>query len=143
MPNATVAICALFAIAAVVALPVAEIVIGNKYIDDTRCSNARLIKPAGWLVVSGSVALTFIGTIIIMAARQIILNDRNSIIHLFTLQLLNNMFSIAWCIIGAVSLWRDNLQCEPNEMHDMMWAAVIIHLILVALSLLTTKKSDE
>jgi len=42
------------------------------------------------------------------------------------------MMQFAWIIIGCVVLWRDNdPDCQPKQLHDMMWASVLIHVILL------------
>jgi hypothetical protein len=45
---------------------------------------------------------------------------------------LSIVMQFIWVIIGAISLWHDNdPECGPKELHDTMWAMVIIHLVFI------------
>lgn len=117
------------------ALPIAELVFAGRYEHQSSrpdCANDRVIDPAKWLLVSGiigiiSIVLMFGSTILTIATE----NGAFLIITL-TVSILVGMFNLAWVIVGSVMLWRDNVDCHPEEFKSMLWASVIIHLIGVA-----------
>jgi hypothetical protein len=42
------------------------------------------------------------------------------------------VMQMVWVIVGTVILWRDNdPKCQPRELHDVLWSAVIIHLAFI------------
>lgn len=129
-----------FVVVCVLALAVAELVMGIRHRDDTTCSNDQLMNPSTWLIVQGAysigsffllVCLSFAGVVTLMSTDRVStsLVGCGFFLILFTYYL-GVLLSVAWSIIGAVMLWRDNLSCEPESFNDMLWASVIIHLIV-------------
>lgn len=114
------------------ALPIAELVLGSQYNNnpDNTCDNGRLIQPTTWLIVGGSVDL-FCTVILIPMFFMMLCNNRGSAFSIFLLfvAILGGLFDFAWAIIGSCVLWRDNVPCGPQPLHDMMYASVIIRLI--------------
>jgi hypothetical protein len=109
-------------------------VIGSRHLADQTCANDRLIRPALWLTVTG--AITFAGialTIMILCCAAASGDAASGGLILF--RWFSTLFSTIWTIVGAVSLWRDNLACPPGELHDMIWASVIINFISVVILL--------
>jgi hypothetical protein len=120
------------------ALPIAELVIGTKYSPrgkSSDCSNDLVILPATWLIVSGAMSIVFIGLFYLsISIDNLFISPRKG--GSIALQALFSLFFLAWSIVGCVMLWRDNLYCKPAELHDMLYASVIIHLVSVALPLI-------
>ena len=132
--------CILITLGISLALPIAELVIGDRHLDDTVCANGRLMRPAVWLVATGAITLTSIvlgAFLLISAALQ---SDDLARVALFMLRTFSAAFSIAWTIIGMVVLWRDNADCPAGELHDMIWASVIIHLVSMLVLLIGSKE---
>ena len=123
------------------ALPIAELVIGSKYIDTDGCSNATVILPTTWLIVSGGVSLVFIAVTFLSFSALLMgsLNDEIIVFGPVVLQTLFSGFFFAWSIVGAVMLWRDNVNCNPLQLHDMLWASVIIRLVSSILPILNAR----
>lgn len=119
------------ALSIVLALPITELVIGAKYLESNECANARVVAPAMWLFVSGIVSITLVVTSIGTLVRMMIKESgrETAVILYLVLRVLWGMFSVAWSIVGAVSIWRDNTHCHPHELKNMMWVSVIFHLV--------------
>lgn len=140
------AILSLIGLSIVLALPIAELVIGAKYLDSgDGCANAQVMSPAMWLFVCGIVSISLIVTTICTTVRIILSSGGREVemVLYVVLRIISSMFSIAWCIVGAIVLWRDNNDCSPRELHDMMWASVIIHLVGAAALVFGSKNSDN
>ena len=126
------------------AIPIVEIVIATQYKDShTDCDNSLLL-PTTWLFISAIVSFALL--IIEMPIGIQITRERQYITEgcktpteqnpfVITLRYLSFIFSIVWTIIGAVILFRDNMDCGPYSLHVMMMFSVITRLI--ALTLLT------
>jgi hypothetical protein len=84
---------------------------------------------------SGTVAITLtVLTVGFCFLTSTAANDNNGVLGcLFLLPVVSAVFTIIWTIVGAVSLWRDNINCPGGELHDMIWTSVIIHFISTVL----------
>jgi len=113
-------------------LSIAELVLYQQYKDNhPDCNNNRLIDPVTWLEVDGAVNIAITGLILIILTLGVC-GWEGSAMCGFGIAILLGLFGFAWMIIGAVMLWRDNLNCSPEPLHDILWAAVIIRLIFTA-----------
>ena len=110
-------------------LPITELVIGAKYIGTDTCDD-RLVSPSVWLIVNGAVPLIF-ETLFMAFIWRVVKHGLDETLQLarIVLTLIRMVFNTIWAIIGAVSLWRDNQNCNPDELRIMMWIAVIIQLL--------------
>lgn len=107
------------------ALSIAELVVGVKYQYVNECNNGDVVLPVVWLLVDGGMGL-FSGVIVALCVAEWLAFTTFAV----GLALVPAAgFGFAWSIIGAVMLWRDNLSCSPQELHDMLWASVIIRLV--------------
>ena len=112
-------------------LPAAEIYIANNNNMSRVCDNNRIMDPRVWLRVSGIVYIGCVIFIIIYTVIESFTKSGLASVYGCILGTIYTLFSIAWTIIGGISLWRDNLDCGPERFHDMFWASVIIHFILL------------
>ena len=123
-----------FALSFLLALPISEIVIASKYASDadSLCNGDALVSPIAWLYVSGFTAIVELAALVLFGI--LFLYTKSDEFGLFAIAtlVLFSLFSVAWTIIGGVVLWRDNISCGPQPMHDMMWASVIIHIVVHA-----------
>lgn len=77
------------------AIPFAELIIGNKYGDEASCSSMG-ISFKTWLYIKG-------GTAVAVSA----------------------VLFFIWLLIGAVMFWRDCSSLEPRPLNIMMWCSLI------------------
>ncbi len=124
------------------ALPIAELVFADRYSSqDSRpnCANDRLIDPVKWLLVSGIVSIiTIVASMVLMVITFVAESATAAVTALFV-TILSGLFNIAWAIIGAVMLWRDNLHCDPEDLQGMLYASVILHLLSIFYSCCSAK----
>ncbi len=113
-------------------IAIADLTYSFKYTNnDFLCNNDNTgMNPVGWLYVDGIVGVCMSGLILLTAILYPCMEEISVIPTSITLALVS-MFQFAWCIIGGVMLWRDNMQCSPNNFHDYLWASVLIKIILV------------
>lgn len=111
-------------------LSISELVISQQYYDGKDCNNNRLMSPVLWLRIDGIVGLVD-GVVLWMAVISLLICESACLFGtLVCTMFLTVGFQFAWTIVGAVMLWRDNESCSPEPLHDMLWAAIIIHLVL-------------
>ena len=110
------------------ALPIAELVIGVQYENGNGCDNANLLRPVIYLIVAGSVMILILVMIFLYMFLDISDQSKN-IIFIFVAILFP--FYIWWSVIGTIVLWRDNIDCKPQTLHDMLWSSVIIRLVFI------------
>ncbi len=122
----------LITLAAVLVLPIMELVIGARHLGDQECANGKVVTPATWLVVTGAVTLGGVAASIWILI-EAVMTGSDPAGGVFLMRCVSAVFTIIWSIIGAVSLWRDNIACPAGELHDMIWASVIIHFISTVL----------
>lgn len=132
----------LIACATAVFLPlyIAELVIGLKYLNSplNECHNASVVDPSVWLVVGSVTCIGCFVFFLCAVGYLVIKQSETPFVFVILYQILQLLFSLAWTIVGAVMLWRDNLDCKPQELHDMLYASVIIRLILVFVNCCTS-----
>ena len=121
-------ICMLLLVTLALSMNIAELIIGHRYLDDSTndCHNARLIRPALWLLWDGIIGFIVVSLLLLGA----ILGQQVTALCVVPAALAQ----FAWVIIGAVSLWRDNDEtCSPDQLHDCVWAVLIIHFVFIGL----------
>lgn len=112
------------------ALPIAEFVIGMTHLNTTTCNNSDAVAPVDWLLTSSIVGFIFLA-LAIMTICLMFESEGCGRLVWYGLRAIGVLWTISWTIVGAVSIWRDNPDCQPQPLHDMMWASVIIHLGVV------------
>lgn len=138
-----VTICVGVIVAALlIALPIAELVLGTKYLNANQCNIDLLMMPTTWLLVDGITGIVS-GVFLLCAMILFFIAPEIGIMTAMCCFLPLQMFSFAWAIVGAVMLWRDNLSCEPRQLHDILWASIIIHLIAIAQACLLPRRSSD
>lgn len=113
------------------ALPIAELALGVKFHNnaDNECANGTLLQPTTWLIVGGAVSLSVFVILLPMLIITTLTESKVGGLFVILFTVLGGCFDLAWAIIGAVILWRDNLHCDPSPLHDIMYASVILRLI--------------
>ncbi len=125
--------CIVFVLIMVLALNIAELVVASKYENGTECNHDQLMSPVFWLKWDGIIGFLTVGMLLLTLGCTLLLGVGGMYAGACCLIAPAVCVQVAWTIIGAVVLWRDNSQlnnCNPQELHDMLWAAVLIHIIL-------------
>ncbi len=138
-----------YVVLSVLGLSIAEVILASKYENDDGCNNDKVLNPKTWMLIDGAISIGLIFTMICEAfgffppmeipdehGQIIAVTNRGRIlIRLITI------FLCIWVIVGAVILWRDNLTCEPQQFHDIFWAAIIIRLVYIVLGIVEDKNA--
>lgn len=114
------------------ALALVSIIIGAIYGGST-CDDRSFISLSTWLIVYGSVSLAFL-PILFLVIFIFAASGSFSSTFLIILFLVFALFDVAWNIVGAVSLFGDNMQCQEED--PALWIMTLIVLILQWLSLI-------
>lgn len=132
-----------FLSALLLVMPVCEIAYGSLHRADTTCNNDDVITPAHWLMVSGIVGV-FSLIVVGGAFYQYAFRDKAlcKLFFYFAFAVVR-VFGGIWSIVGAVMLWRDNLDCPRGGYRNFIWASVIIHLFFTLLSCFGDNKPPE
>jgi len=124
--------CFLVLLALGSALSIAELVLFQQYKDNhPDCNNGQVVDPLIWLEVDGIVNLVA-GIIFLFVVFGLCGLEMVALVCGTGLIVLTSLFEFCWVIVGAVMLWRDNLNCAPQPLHDILWATVLIRLIFMA-----------
>jgi hypothetical protein len=128
------------------AFAIPELVISRKFWDDgsNDCHNGSLLEPVVWMFWDGIAGLILVACYLILALHY---SDTTHLLFNLVVEqlaklgvLLGGLFAVAWAIIGGVVLWRDNDgPCEPKELHDSMWAFVIIDIVFAGITLMSSR----
>lgn len=106
-----------------------EIILGGINYDAANCSQGDIIIPGVWMIFNG---LAFLILLIVFIFIYFCSNDENSRIRLTIRTLvIFTFFEFIWLIIGSISLWRDNPQCDTNEFENIITAFLICHFIML------------
>ncbi|AYV87109.1 MAG: hypothetical protein Sylvanvirus25_11 [Sylvanvirus sp.] len=120
-------------------LAIADLVYATKYYGaDSLCNDATTgITPDNWLMVHGIVTICIVGALIVCIFCLICSDniDFDIMIVVFIAYAISGLFDVAWNIIGAVMLWRDNLDCQPNDLKNYLYASVIIKLVFLMINM--------
>lgn len=104
------------------ALSIAELVIAKMYWgSDDQCDNNHLLSPVSWLQIDGIIGIIFSGISLLSFI------DMGRVLPIMGCY---GCFYFAWAVMGGIILWRDNTNCSPSELSNMMWASVLIHCIV-------------
>lgn len=125
----------LFIIGLFFALPIAEIVMAEKYRADMSCPN-DIISPYTWMLTEGIVGIFVYGLCGIIFSVAIDGTDNSKALAvLFSVPLwFLSMFQCAWIIVGAIMFWRDCIDLETKSMNDFYWTVLIINLVSLYIS---------
>lgn len=125
----------LFVMGLFFALPIAEIIMAEKYRDDMSCPN-DIISPYTWMLTEGIVGIFIYGFCGIVSALLLIDNDSSKTVGviLYIPLVILSMFHFAWIIVGAIMFWRDCIDLETKSMNDFYWAVLIINLVSIYMS---------
>lgn len=118
----------------IIAAAVSAIVIGAKH-QDTTCDENALIPLHTWLFVYGGAALA---TIPILIALVIFLATEHfkPMLGMIAVIIATQLFMLAWNIVGAISLFRDSMDCKDEA--QPLWVMTLIVLILQWLTFIQT-----
>jgi hypothetical protein len=110
------------------AIGIASLVISVRNVSD--CGTDAVLTVRQWLFGTG-IAYTTIGASMGIGGLLLILTVVG-IIPLLIILIFAPGFTVAWSVVGAVSLWRDGLDCETlnPEIWNMGMAAAIVSLIM-------------
>lgn len=125
------------------ALPIAEIVMAEKFRGDMSCPDG-IISPYTWMLTEGIVGIFIYGmlglTIILAFQKSDIANGFAVAFVVPTYLLL--VFQFCWIIVGAVMFWRDCVDLETHSMNNFYWAVLIINLVMIWCSATSIKNED-
>jgi hypothetical protein len=118
-------------------LNVIEVHMYYKYVDNSTCSyDDHLLSPLYWLKVMGwvgiaqTIYLLIITTVVILLSAPNNWKQASFTVYCFYWPF--HMFNIVWVIMGAVAFWRDNqYDCYPDELHNFIYASLIIHIVVL------------
>lgn len=139
VPSCCTLICVafgfLFVLGSFFALPVAEIIMAEKYRQDMSCPN-DIISPYTWMLVEGIVGIFIYGLYGIVTALLLTDGQSSKVLGgLFCIPLwILTVFHFAWIIVGAIMFWRDCIDLETKSMNDFYWAVLIINLVSLYVS---------
>lgn len=111
---------------------------------DNDCHNDKLIRPVTWLFIDGiSLIIKALSTASLFIAplyNPIMIISTFAIVHVMT-----SAFSFIWLVIGLIMLIRDNWNCEPASLSNLLWIIMIARFIFSIPSITScffpTKKS--
>lgn len=118
----------IFAVGLLLSLPIAELVISNKYSNQIVCNS--FISPYTWLVTKASFCLIAIFCLIFLK-----LLGESFIVFFRIMYILFNLFAFAWLIVGAVMFWHDCPNLEPKPVNTLMYCSLIIGFVSTFISL--------
>jgi hypothetical protein len=110
------------------AIGIASLVVSTQNVSD--CGTDAVLTVRQWLFGTG-IAYTTIGASMGIGGLLLILTVAG-IIPLLIVLIFAPGFTVAWSVVGAISLWRDGLDCESlnPEIWKMGMAAVIVSLAM-------------
>ncbi len=119
-----------------IAIAILQIVYVVKYKDESSrklCSDNTALEPWTILLIGGvlnlcAIFLPFLLLLIPVAASTIVLFT----IFIFILALVRVIFTI----VGAISIWKYNNDCKPEELKTVMWTVIISQSILFFITLI-------
>ena len=113
--------------------PIILLVYGNKY-DDSVCDTSMNLSISSWLKTSGFIEIIGITTYIIL---HILYLKYYAVLVLGFFQI----FNVIWLIVGSVLYFRDCPHVKPNDLNNLMCAAIIIKWIFFIISLFLLKNN--
>lgn len=134
-----ISIATIFIMGFFFALPIAEIIMAEKYRNLMKCPN-NIISPYNWMITEGVVGIMIYGLVGIKTSAiiisNVVYNSKNSEIFsiIFSIPLIMlSVFHLAWIIVGAVMFLRDCINLKTKSMNDFYWAVLIINLVSIYL----------
>ena len=113
--------------------PIILLVYGNKY-DDSVCDTSMNLSISSWLKTIGFIEIIAITTYMIL---HILYLKYYAVLVLGFFQI----FNVIWLIVGSVLYFRDCPHVKPNDLNNLMCAAIIIKWIFFIISLFLLKKN--
>jgi hypothetical protein len=113
-----------------IAISIVAIYFGSQNINNP-CSDSNILDLATWMIIFGSVTLFILfGSLLILCTGPI-----GVVIYALSL-LCYGVFSLIWCILGSVILWRDSMNCYDADFqfYQVAMATVIFSIILTVFS---------
>jgi hypothetical protein len=127
--TATIVIALLFG----TAIPIACFVVGAQNKNAT-CDkvHGHLVDLPTWLIVTGIVALVGSYLMSILLLLGLFLEEPLFFIPAIVIGALENFWTVAWSVVGAIELFKYGSDCKA----DSMWVLTLVVLIFMWLSLL-------
>ena len=126
--------------------PAVEIAYGVHYLNTPLCSESRVVSPPVWLIIDGVCSFLEIANLAVMMAVACFAN-RVGLSGVaccnICLLLVTGVFKFLWVIVGSVAFFRDNVDCSPDDLSNMMYTALIIGYINAFVVLVRIFKSTE
>lgn len=130
-----IACLAILVIIPSIAFAIADIVVAATNWNIT-CDDTSFIALPVWMVVSGSLTLTFWVILIPMIALGAVFGIASLIVGVAVVLIVMGLFNFAWSIVGAVALFQYSGTCM--EQTPLVWGFVLATLILMWLSILSS-----
>lgn len=132
-----------------ICIPIASIVIGIQT-KGSECDDESIINLSTWLIVYGIVTLTIIGCVVVMLGISLccgcvgVMTESacpfgcvvSGNILIILLVIANTLWTIAWNIVGAISLFDHSMDCLNDVMK--LWIMTLIVLIFQWISIIQT-----
>ena len=118
------------------------IIVGKKHVNAT-CDDAAVVQLPVWnFVFAGAGFLMVIGVMIGVVMMQ--LKHHNAFSAIIAPLYMYQTFTIAWSIVGAVSLFRDSATCEAlvPELYGVTLTALVVQWVGLAFSFFVGKRED-
>lgn len=116
-----------------VAVSIASLVIASEHRHES-CDDGAVMSLSVWLIVYGSVTLAITFFSLILVGLGILMESKGAFLVIFITTILSSLWIIAWNIVGAVSLFRDSMDCLDDA--KPVWIMTLVVLILQWLSLI-------
>lgn len=131
----------LFILGLFFALPIAEIVMAEKFRGDMSCPN-NIISPYTWMLIEGIVGIFFKGLYGVNFVMYMY-DKRDGITILVMPMYMLAIFNFAWTITGAVMFWRNCIDLETKSMNDFYWTILIINIVISFSTLVSNCCNDS
>ena len=108
----------------------ALVIVGLRYPSDLVCGFSGSPPLQRWLLGTG-IAYTIIGGATLLGAALL----SCTVTPFILIGILNNLFTFAWLIVGAVSLWRDGADCRVfKDLYVTSTVAISVSFVLCFLN---------
>jgi hypothetical protein len=117
-------------------IPIAEIVMAEKYNNQMICKN-NVISPYNWLIVDGLISsMVYLSFVIMHAFAGSAIEDTCLYVSSVFISIFGGFFIMSWIIVGSVMFWRDCVHLKPKEINNFFWTILLMKIISFAIGCL-------
>jgi len=100
---------------------------------DSNCNDSRLMTPDKYMMVNGVIGICIMSVYLVLACFCKAVGKEVTIHWIFIT--LYQLYNTIWLILGATCVWRDNSKCGPADLHDYLFASLVLKFIVVGIEL--------